>query len=314
MYTIGEAAARSGVGIEALRAWERRYGIVHPVRTPAGYRLYDDEAIDRLRQMRELVDAGWRPRQAAEHLAGLGPAVKPPAAAVVRSESPLSEALVAAARALDLVRIDRVLAEILALAPFEAAFDDTLSPALRAVGVAWADGRLDVAGEHAVSHAVLRRLAAIYDASSRPDARPNVLIGLPPGTRHELGTLAFAIAASRAGLRTLYLGPDTPTTSWRTALRESRARLIAIGVPTKDDVEPAREVLAATLDAVPGRLAMVGGAAAREVAGAAGTTVAEDGLADAASLALELLRRPRRGDNTPRQIRSARSGADLALP
>ena len=39
MYTIKQAAARSGVGVSLLRAWERRYGVVHPVRTPSGYRL-----------------------------------------------------------------------------------------------------------------------------------------------------------------------------------------------------------------------------------------------------------------------------------
>ena len=58
MYTIKQAAARSGVGIPLLRAWERRYGIVHPVRTASRYRLYDDESIARLRAMRRLVETG----------------------------------------------------------------------------------------------------------------------------------------------------------------------------------------------------------------------------------------------------------------
>ncbi|MGZ8563397.1 MAG: MerR family transcriptional regulator [Candidatus Limnocylindria bacterium] len=34
-----------------LRAWERRYAIVEPMRTDSGYRLYDEAAIDRLRAM-----------------------------------------------------------------------------------------------------------------------------------------------------------------------------------------------------------------------------------------------------------------------
>src|SRR5680860_1633806 len=63
MYTIKEASLRTGVGIPLLRAWERRYGIVVPTRTDAGYRLYDEAAIGRLRAMRSLVLAGWSPRQ-----------------------------------------------------------------------------------------------------------------------------------------------------------------------------------------------------------------------------------------------------------
>ena len=66
MYTIRQAAARSGVGESLLRAWERRYGVVHPSRTASGYRLYDDAASARLRAMRALVKAGWAASQAAE--------------------------------------------------------------------------------------------------------------------------------------------------------------------------------------------------------------------------------------------------------
>ena len=42
MYTIKQAAARSGLSVPTVRAWERRYGVVHPERTASGYRLYDD--------------------------------------------------------------------------------------------------------------------------------------------------------------------------------------------------------------------------------------------------------------------------------
>ena len=45
MYTIRQASIRSGVNVPLIRAWERRYGVVSPSRTAAGYRLYDDEAI-----------------------------------------------------------------------------------------------------------------------------------------------------------------------------------------------------------------------------------------------------------------------------
>ncbi|HEX8026215.1 MAG TPA: MerR family transcriptional regulator, partial [Candidatus Limnocylindrales bacterium] len=76
MYTIKQAAARSGVSVDLLRAWERRYGIVEPKRTPSGYRLYDDDAIARLASMRRLVDAGWSPGTAAATL--LDPEAPPP--------------------------------------------------------------------------------------------------------------------------------------------------------------------------------------------------------------------------------------------
>ena len=69
MYTIKQAAARTGVAVPTIRAWERRYGVVSPARTAAGYRLYDEDAVERLAAMRFLVETeGWRPSQAAEHV------------------------------------------------------------------------------------------------------------------------------------------------------------------------------------------------------------------------------------------------------
>lgn len=68
MYTIGHAARLTGVPSATIRAWERRYGLVRPVRTDGGYRLYDEQGLQLLRAMAALVAAGWSPSQAAEHL------------------------------------------------------------------------------------------------------------------------------------------------------------------------------------------------------------------------------------------------------
>ncbi|NJD29752.1 MAG: MerR family transcriptional regulator, partial [Chloroflexi bacterium] len=113
MYTIKQAAARAGVTVPVMRAWERRYGIVEPSRTPSGYRLYDDAAIDRVRTMRRLVDQGWQPSQAAREVIEGGPAAKALEgsddleAAVVagqgieQGQDPLVDAFVDAAAAVD---------------------------------------------------------------------------------------------------------------------------------------------------------------------------------------------------------------------
>ena len=65
MYTIKEAAARSGVGAPLIRAWERRYGVVTP---PAPGRAIASTTTRRSRvliAMRTLVDSGWTASEAA---------------------------------------------------------------------------------------------------------------------------------------------------------------------------------------------------------------------------------------------------------
>lgn len=280
MYTIKQAGLRSGVSVPLLRAWERRYGVVSPVRTAAGYRLYDDAAVDRLRSMRRLVDGGWTAREAARAvLAGQVPAAEPgppggaempgsagsstPGDLGASVESPygaLIEAFVDAAARMDAAALDDALDAAFAVGSFERVAEEVLLPSLRALGDAWQSGRVDVAGEHAASHAVIRRLAAAFAAAARADADGGVVIGLPPGSRHELGALAFATATRRLGLPVLYLGADVPAASWVQAARRTRARAAVVAVPTLADATRAATVLAALGAVGPGCLRAVGGA------------------------------------------------------
>ena len=295
MYSIKQAAVRSGVSIPTLRAWERRYGVVAPVRTPSGYRLYDEEAITRLQQMRGLVASGWRPREAAQRVReGLTPddlpALRSASAAgdVAEAEAAeqLIEAIVGAAVNFDMEALDRALDEVFARGSFEWAMETIVFPALRQIGRAWAAGELSVGAEHAASETVRRRVAVFYEAAARP-GRSDVVIGLPPGANHDLGALAFGVASQRAGLGVLVLGANVPVDSWVVAMNQSGARLAAVGVPTERDVPAAHDVVEA-LRALPGRLVVAGGAEAAQVADG-DIRALPVAIGDAARMAAELL-------------------------
>jgi methanogenic corrinoid protein MtbC1 len=277
MYTIKEAGVRTGIAVPLLRAWERRYGIVTPDRSRTGYRLYDDEAIARLRAMRRLVDDGWTPSTASSAIlsgdpaalaAGRGPTEEGgPAdagsATAGTGDDSLVDAFLAAAIGLDADATEAVLDRMFGAGSFEHVADEILMPALAAIGDAWADGRLGVAGEHAASHAALRRLAAAYQAGGRPaPSHGAILVGMPPGVRHELGALAFSTAARRARLPVLYLGPDLPVEDWVTTSRVTNAQAAVIGVPTAGDVRPAIDVALALSAADPRLLIAFGGRSA----------------------------------------------------
>ncbi len=247
MYTISEAARRAGVTPELLRAWERRYAVVAPQRTASHYRLYDDSAIRRLQEMRRLVDGGWAPSAAAASLRDVADTelekrAGPGEPVAVADADDLSHRFVTAAAAMDAAMLQRVVDEIMTRASFEVAAQDYLFPALRALGRAWAAGDVSIAAEHAASAAVQRRLGAAFDAAAHAGRERPVLVGLPPGVRHELGALAFAVAARRAGLAVRYLGPDLPADDWVRAVQATRAVAAVIGVPGADDVDAARSV------------------------------------------------------------------------
>src|SRR5688572_749022 len=65
LVRIGELGRRLGVGPDRLRAWERRYGLLQPVRTPGGFRLYSEEDARRVREMQALLERGLSAAEAA---------------------------------------------------------------------------------------------------------------------------------------------------------------------------------------------------------------------------------------------------------
>lgn len=57
-YRSGAVARLTGIPVETLRVWERRYQIVGPRQSASGQRLYSPEAVARLSVIKQLVDAG----------------------------------------------------------------------------------------------------------------------------------------------------------------------------------------------------------------------------------------------------------------
>jgi MerR family transcriptional regulator, Zn(II)-responsive regulator of zntA len=67
VFTIGEAASRAGVSADTLRYYERQ-GVLSPSRTSAGYRLYSEETIARIRLIKNAVSFGFAVKQLAVFL------------------------------------------------------------------------------------------------------------------------------------------------------------------------------------------------------------------------------------------------------
>lgn len=297
MYSIKQASIRSGVSVPLIRAWERRYGVVNPQRTASGYRLYNDEAIATLVRVRELTESGWTASEASRaFLAGeveLAPPASPETtfltddAAHLR-QADLVERFLEAAQTMDIAATGAALDEMFAQGSFESIVDDLLMPALVALGNAWSEGELDVAAEHAASAAVHRRLSALYEAAAAV-GEPRLVVGLPPGARHELGAMAFAVAVRRRGVGVLYLGPDVPVASWVHAIEKNRARVAVIPVVQEADRSGTLDVIEALRASGNSPVLAVGGKNARWDPGVdAGIVVLPDRINEAAAVAAKL--------------------------
>ncbi len=278
MTTIKHAASLLGVPEATLRAWERRYAVVSPTRNDAGYRVYDDAALRRLAAMAALVGAGWSPREAAERVKSQapGPDSGPDSSSGFGDDvaggagstgGAAAQALVGVASTMDRAALDAALDTAFALASFDQVVDTWLMPALKEVGLAWREGRVDVAGEHLVSATVQRRLGAALDAAGRAVSAPRVAVGLAEGSRHELGVLAFAVVLQRAGVDVSYLGADLPPENWADAVHRLEPDAVVLGVPMSHDVLAVQRTVATLAAAFSGLRIFLGGAAQDQVGG-----------------------------------------------
>lgn len=288
MYTITQASRLTGVSVASLRSWERRYGFIRPHRSESGYRLYDDEALLAVSSMRRLVDGGWAPAAAADAVRkgtvppdpGEAPGqetftgLHPPHSITYRQR------FLAAAAQLDTAGMEECLDAGFALGSFEHVVDSWLFPTLEALGEGWARGEIDVAGEHAASHAVHRRLSAAFDAAGSRSRGPSVVVGLPSGSQHDLGALAFATAIRRRGMDVLYLGADVPAKSWVAAVRSLEARAAVLAVVTSQDRPAAVAVAELLLGLTPPPVVCAGGAFAANLAD--GVSALSSGVGSAA--------------------------------
>jgi methanogenic corrinoid protein MtbC1 len=230
---IGELARRVGVSPETLRAWERRYGLLRPARTPAGYRLYSRADEARAQRMRALIDDGWGAAQAAEGVAAGVPLPgrsEPPAAEPGRGPlGAVATALQSALWNFDGERAHALLDDLLATRALDDVLGGAILPVLHAVGEAWEVGDASVAQEHFASELLggrLRALARGWDVGRGPRA----VLACPSDEQHDLGLLSCGLALRERGWRITYLGADTPIDALRHSVGAVRPVAVVIGV------------------------------------------------------------------------------------
>jgi methanogenic corrinoid protein MtbC1 len=245
-HPIQVVSRRTGVSVDLLRAWERRYLAVVPARTATGRRLYSDDDIDRLRLLREAMVAGRRIGDLAPlSVAGLRDLIagdvrhQPPVPAAEEGSvdpTPVIEEALAAIRDLDGVRLRVALTRAAHSTRPMSFFDEIAVPLMQRVGAQWHGGEMSPSHEHLAS-VVLRQLLSEMLASLQPGApAPLLVVATPAGERHDIGAVAVAVAAAVDGWVTTYLGPDLPAADVASAVRSTGAKAVALSVtiPTKN--------------------------------------------------------------------------------
>lgn len=192
--SIGTLSQATGIPVDTLRTWERRYGFpVSLARAEGSRRRYAAEAISQVRLIVRALELGHRPSalmsrdlEELRRLVG-SPEDRNPSAS--ESDRQLLEVWLAHSRALDASAL---------LVDFQVSMAGMsvleflvrrMGPYLHAMGEEWARGELRVSYEHFASERVREFLSAHWRGLSdaiRSD-QAAVVFATPPGEHHALG-------------------------------------------------------------------------------------------------------------------------------
>jgi MerR family transcriptional regulator, light-induced transcriptional regulator len=256
---IRTIASLTGVKAVTLRAWERRYGLLQPLRTPKGHRLYTHEHLQLIRRVQAMVQRGvpisrvraqfeaeTAPEQAARNHGPWHSYLERMSEAIARFDEP---------------DLDRVYDEALSVHPVQRVTARLLLPLLERLGARWKDLSGAVAEEHFFATYLRSKLGARLQHLVRYASGPRLVAACAPGEQHEIGLMLLALHASAVGLRTVLLGADTPLDDMVIAQFRSGARAVVIS----SSLDPAPGMLERALPSLVQRSTVpvfVGGATA----------------------------------------------------
>jgi DNA-binding transcriptional MerR regulator/methylmalonyl-CoA mutase cobalamin-binding subunit len=267
-HPIRIVAERTGLTVDVLRAWQKRYGAVRPGRSESGQRLYSDADIERLRLIAEAVRAG----RSVGLVAGLS---SEEIIALIREDQtstrPRADEVqrvvthcLTLTGALDDAQLEIQLRRALLAFGVDTFLDGIAAPLLTRIGDAWESGELTPAHEHMASAVIRRVLDWVIASAETGDDAPLMMLTTPSGDLHELGAMLAATIAALGGWQVRYLGPNLPATDLARAAQQADARAVSVSVVHAEDTDLNKYFndLVKELD---GTTLFAGGAAAQRV-------------------------------------------------
>lgn len=308
---IGELGRRAGVSEHVLRAWERRYGLLRPERSPGGYRLYSAADERRIRRMQAHLAAGLSAAEAARAALSEEQADPP------QGNTGSAEGGGAADPAQDLAdylgRLDEpgaqaALDRLFAVFTIDTVLRDTVLPYLHRLGDRWERGQATIAEEHFASNLLRGRLASLSRGWGQGHG-PCALLACPPGEQHDLGLLMFGIVLHRFGWRVEYIGASTPIAELAGAARQAHADIVVLAAAIEDHFDGLTGDLARLARQVP--LALAGKGATQVLAGQTGARLL---TGDPVSEAQRLQPSPAGADGLQRGMPGTAAARRLPVP
>lgn len=241
--TIGQAVAvlqdaYPDVSHSSLRFLERE-GLLTPVRTSGGHRMYRQSDVDRVRRIKEWQANRLSLDEIRQRLAELDASASPAELAQRFLDLALQGEMAAATRVV-------LHADDLGM-PVSCLLDEVLRPALVDVGERWHHGSLTVSEEHEISELARDLIAELTIRHARPSpGQPVLLAACVAKEQHDLGLRMVIGLLRQRGAQVHFLGASVSPEFLVESVRLRQPDVVLLSV----SLEEHHSALAATLDAL----------------------------------------------------------------
>ncbi len=235
-YNLRAVLKETGLTAATVRAWERRYGLPRPSRTPGGHRLYSPYELATLHWLKARIAEGLTISRAVDLWRQILATGRDPLADVVRPApgppAPTLEAArkgwVEACLGLDEPAAEQILDEAFSLHAVERICLGILTAGLAEIGELWFRRQATVQQEHFASQLATRRLDALLSTCPPPVRRETVLVASPPGEWHTFPLHVVSLLLRRRGYGVVYLGANVPLDRMLETVNAARPGLVIL--------------------------------------------------------------------------------------
>ena len=236
-YTISTIADITGINPVTLRAWERRHGLITPIRTESGHRLYTDKDIEQIRKILQLVNEGVSVGHVKEALQNMKERDAGRPKTERGSWQDHLQEMLDAVTTFNEPALERVYNEVMSLYPVDVVTRELLLPLFETLGKRWDRSKTGIAEEHFFSVYVRNKLGARFHHRNTVNDGPLLVAACLPGEQHEFGLLLFALAAHAQNYRLILLGANMPLAPLVEVVKKTRCQgVVLAGSAETDDV------------------------------------------------------------------------------
>ncbi|OGN94914.1 MAG: hypothetical protein A2Z71_06400 [Chloroflexi bacterium RBG_13_50_21] len=235
IYNLKAVIKEVGINPVTLRAWERRYNLLKPKRSPGGHRLYSRQDIEMLKWLIERQAEGlsissamemWKNQHIDEQ--DSFQVIKTPMPVIGMGESILDllrDRWISECLLFDDQSANQTLDEAFALAAPEMILSEVIQKGLALIGERWYSGSVSVQQEHFTSSVAIRRVNNLLAAVAPPTRPGHILVACPPGEEHDFILLVITYLLRRHGWDMVYLGSNVPLIDLDATIRSTSSIL-----------------------------------------------------------------------------------------